>query len=302
MDRFVEFELGRASELEPITTVQPRFRVTMYDPELLRHTHSPGRHRYLIAREIVEADVVINLPKVKMHKKAGVTAALKNVVGINGHKEYLAHHRKGGTDSGGDNYAGHSGLKSLAEELLDVANRRDGVRARRLAGFVASAMVRGQQAWLGGDGNIDGSWWGNDTVWRMAIDLQRILHYGRADATLSDRPERRVVTIADAIVAGEAEGPLAPSPAAVGFITLAGSVAAADLIHCALIGLDPDRIPLVSHAFDPNPWLLASFAPEDVVAVCGGREYDVKSAARLLGAQLRPPSGWLGHCELGRAA
>ena len=48
----------------------------MYNPELLGENHSAGRHRYLIAREIIEADLVINLPKLKTHKKSGVTGAL----------------------------------------------------------------------------------------------------------------------------------------------------------------------------------------------------------------------------------
>jgi hypothetical protein len=35
----------------------------------------------LIAKDVLEADIIINLPKLKMHKKAGVTNALKNFVG-----------------------------------------------------------------------------------------------------------------------------------------------------------------------------------------------------------------------------
>ena len=100
-DRFVLFDLGRDSLLEPITDARDSFRVTCYDPRLLAKTHAPGRHRYLVARDIIDADVVINLPKLKTHKKAGITCALKNLIGINGNKEYLPHHRIGGSTSGG---------------------------------------------------------------------------------------------------------------------------------------------------------------------------------------------------------
>jgi uncharacterized protein (DUF362 family) len=56
-------------------------------------THHPGVHQYLVAKEVIEADIIINLPKLKTHRKAGVTCALKNLIGINGNKEYLPHHR-----------------------------------------------------------------------------------------------------------------------------------------------------------------------------------------------------------------
>src|SRR5215813_11306448 len=70
-DQFVLFDLGEDSLLEPVTDDRDSFRVTCYDPRLLAKTHTRGRHQYLIARAIIEADVVINLPKLKTHKKAG---------------------------------------------------------------------------------------------------------------------------------------------------------------------------------------------------------------------------------------
>ena len=99
---FVLFDLGSDSLLEPITNGSEKFRVTCYDPRLMAKTHAPGRHRYLVSRNVIEADVVINLPKLKTHKKAGITCALKNLIGINGNKEYLPHHRLGGANLGGD--------------------------------------------------------------------------------------------------------------------------------------------------------------------------------------------------------
>jgi len=101
-DHFVLFDLGKESLLEPVTDRRDNFRVTCYDWRLLAKTHSAGRHCYLVARDVIEADVVINLPKLKTHKKAGITCALKNLVGINGNKEYLPHHRLGGSKAGGD--------------------------------------------------------------------------------------------------------------------------------------------------------------------------------------------------------
>jgi len=103
-DHFTLFDLGRESLLEPISDNRSRFRVAWYDHRLMAKTHHPGVHQYLVAKEVVDADVIINLPKLKTHKKAGVTCALKNLIGINGNKEYLPHHRVGGPKTGGDNY------------------------------------------------------------------------------------------------------------------------------------------------------------------------------------------------------
>ncbi|MEK7754594.1 MAG: DUF362 domain-containing protein, partial [Acidobacteriota bacterium] len=44
---FVLFDLGGRSLLEPLAGQRRQFRVTMYNPDLLGHTHAPGRHQYL---------------------------------------------------------------------------------------------------------------------------------------------------------------------------------------------------------------------------------------------------------------
>ncbi len=121
-DRFTLFDLGRESLLEPISDGQNRFRVAWYDPRLMARTHHVGVHQYLVAKAVVEADVIINLPKLKTHRKAGITCALKNLIGINGNKEYLPHHRLGGSQHGGDCYPGNGTLKRALEYLSDRQN------------------------------------------------------------------------------------------------------------------------------------------------------------------------------------
>lgn len=294
---YVLFDVGEESALEPVTRPDTEFRVTMYDPHALQRTHAPGRHRYLVAREAVDADVVINLPKLKCHKKACVTGALKNLVGINGHKEYLPHHRKGGSQRGGDCYAGGSPAKALVEEVMDAANRSAARPVRFALSRVASGVVHTRRL-LGLDDNVEGSWHGNDTVWRMCLDLQRVLHYGRADGTLADGVQRRVITLTDAIVAGEGEGPLAPAPVPLGLLTLAANPVAAEWVHARLMGFDPARIPLIREAWAPHRLPLAGFGPGDVRIHAEGREMDADALRAEYGRDFRPPAGWAGHCEL----
>jgi len=291
------FDLGDDSWLNPVTAENTEFRVTDYNPDIIKKHHYPGTHRYLIAREIMDADVVISLPKLKTHKKAGITGALKNMVGINGFKEYLPHHRKGGSQTGGDCYEGGSRLKKFAEDSLDRANRGRGRFSRYLHTKLGGLAMRLEYVMSGNYRNLEGSWYGNDTVWRMCLDLQRILHYGKYDGTIENSLQRKVITITDAIIAGDGEGPLSPSPVGLGVMTLGLNVAALEWVHSFLMHFDPEKIPLLDNAFAPNRWPLADFSPADIKLYINGELLsNVKSAAQF-GRHFMPPTGWRGHCD-----
>jgi uncharacterized protein (DUF362 family) len=291
IENYILFDLGSDSLLEPITHEECEFRVTMYPPDLLKRTHSPGKHQYLVARDIIDADVVINAPKLKTHKKACLTGALKNVVGINGHKEYLPHHRKGGAGNGGDCYSGESLVKRLVEDMLDAANDTRGKAARyMLSSTVRAAMALGKVAGI--DNNYDGSWDGNDTVWRMNLDLQRVLHYGLLDGTLGNRARRKVLTITDAIIAGEGNGPLSPVPVEFGVMTFGANVAAAEWVHAILMGLAPERIPLTREAFGNFRYPLADFSPAEIIVHVDGLAVPCDELFARCGHRFRLPVGW----------
>src|SRR6185295_10457402 len=87
--------------------------------------------------------------------------------------------------------------------------------------------------------SVEGSWSGNDTIWRTALDLNRILVYGRADGTLADSPQRRVLHIVDAVIAGQGDGPLSPSPLPLGLLVAGENPAAVDWVGAILLGYDP---------------------------------------------------------------
>jgi uncharacterized protein (DUF362 family) len=297
MEEYVLFDLKHDSLLEALAADATKFRVTMYNPDLMWRTHAPARHQYLIARDVIQAQVVISLPKLKCHKKACITGALKNLVGINGNKEYLPHHRKGGCSTGGDCYAGGSRFKGLAEGLLDAANRREERWARHWLAKGAYLALRGATL-LGADDNLEGAWYGNDTVWRTCLDLQRILRYGREDGTLAETPQRKVISITDAIVAGEDDGPLAPTPVLSGFLTGAENPAAAEWVHARLMGFDPTKIPLVRHAFDAFSHPIAKFTPSEIRVLTGEGERSAEAVFPFSDKTFRPPKGWQGTCEL----
>ena len=295
LDKYVLFDLGRGSRLEEVSS-GAEFRVTMYDPQALARTHAPGRHQYLVARAVMDADVVISMPKLKTHKKAGITGALKNVVGINGHKEYLPHHRKSDPMRGGDCYPKASWVKRVTEECLDNMNKSPRSAVRRVWGLMAKGCLMVQRA-TGGTADVEGSWHGNDTVWRMCLDLQRILYFGRPDGTIAERPQRQVLHLTDAIVAGEGEGPMSPDPVPLGLITCGENAAAVDWVHAWLMGFDPNKIPLVREAFAREPYCLTTFSPDAIRVWLDGRRTSWSELSEQFPRVFRAAKGWQGKCE-----
>ncbi len=262
-ERFVLFDLGRNSLLEPVTDGSDAFRVTCYDPRLLARTHAPGRHQYLVAREVIDSDVIINLPKLKTHKKAGITCALKNLIGINGNKEYLPHHRRGDSQTGGDCYPDHSMIKRAFEFTSDKEYMTSSLVMAKVLHGVGRQFIRALH--LTGDRvGADGSWSGNDTIWRTCLDLNRILLYGRLDGTLANQTQRQVLHVVDAVVAGQGDGPLRPQPLPLGLVMAGGNAAAVDQVGARLLGYDPKRLSIVREAFGDGQWPIAKFEPGDV--------------------------------------
>ena len=278
-------DLGADSWLEPISGEWKKFRVTVYDPRKMREHHRPGRHRFLVAREILEADLVVNVPKLKAHKKAGVTCCLKNLIGINGNKEYLPHHRRGGADAGaGDNYAHRHWQMTAAESLLDAANRMRGVP--RVYRFCERAVwwLMSKAAKSDPSVQIEGSWHGNDTIWRTCLDLNRALLYADKAGQMRDAPQREEISIVDAVVVGQGEGPLAPEPLETGAVFAARNPAVGDFLGARLLGFDAEKIPLLRHACDDVRWRICAEKP-------AWPEF------RPPFPRARAPKGWAGHVE-----
>ena len=264
IENFVLYNLGKDSLLEPITDDKKSFRVTKYDPRLMAKTHSPGNHQYLVSRRVIEADVVINLPKLKTHKKAGITNALKNLVGINGNKEYLPHHRIGGAGIGGDCYPGSDSVKRALESVLDRQNMTTSAAKGKMLATIGTQLERVMRL-KGDEIGVEGAWSGNDTVSRMCLDLNRILLYGKTDATMGETVQRRVLQVVDAVIGGQGDGPLASDELSLGLILAGANAAAVDWVGAHLLGYDARKISLTNYAFMDFRWRIADFAPSDII-------------------------------------
>lgn len=298
LDEYRLVDLGVRSMLEPLSSDARKFRVTMYDPRRMWDNHGPGVHRYLIAKDVLQADLIVNVPKLKTHKKAGITSSLKNLVGVVGNKDFLPHHRKGAANCGGDNYERFSMLKSLTEAILDIANRhlhRPVLYAAcsRLAYYL---LVMDKK--MGGSGDVEGSWYANDTVWRMCLDLNRILLWCGFDGRLRDVPQRAELSVMDAVIAGQGDGPLKPDSLLMGKVLAALNPAAGDWIATLLMGLNPHRIPIVNNSFRIQDLPIARFSPRDICCTVNGRLVTEEELAKQWTRPAHPPAGWRGHCEM----
>jgi uncharacterized protein (DUF362 family) len=249
MDDFLIFDVGEKSYLEPISEPDKNlFRVSQYNADKFKDTHSPGVHKYCITKELFDADMVISLPKIKTHQKAGITGALKNIVGLNGDKDFLPHHRIGGDKMGGDSYQGKNILRYGSELSLDIANRNKGKFGYWFWIKVASVLWR--ISLPGHNHKLSAAWYGNDTTWRMVMDLNLIVMYGKASGSLANERQRYLYSFSDGIIGGQGDGPLRPIPLELGIISLSNNSAWADLVHATIMGLELDKIPLLQAAKD----------------------------------------------------
>lgn len=290
----IEFDLGHESLLAPMCAGgEPVFRISNYDPRRIQAFHEGGRHRYVIHRDVLESDVVISLSKWKTHEKVGITCGLKGFVGSVGHKDCLAHHRFGSPDMGGDEYPDSQAFLVPLSRFHDWVNRRAPEAPLQGLAQIVDTTLRRAMRRIGFIGF--GAWHGNDTAWRMTLDLARILYYGTVAGILENRPQRRHLSLIDGIVAGEGEGPLAPTAVRAGTLLFGDDVALTDRVACRLMGFDPDRIPLIREAFRLSKWPITELHEDSSTeCVLDGRLCLENDLGPVLSRPFAPPRGWKG--------
>ena len=288
LEEYLIFDVGSKSYLEPISTGKKnKFRVTVYNPDRFLESHTAGMHKYCITRQLFESDVVISLPKVKTHQKAGITAALKNIVGLNGDKDFLPHHRLGGTDMGGDCYPGGNLFRYWSEMCQDNANRNKGKQSYwfwlRLSSLLWKISFPKKVH------DLAAGWFGNDTTWRMVLDLNTIVHFGKPDCTIADTPQRTFFSLCDGIVGGEGNGPLDPEPLNLGVISFTNDSAWNDICMAHLMGMDVDCVPLLVNA--------KKFIPDSKPDIhFNGKPVEPQTLKKYAVHAVMPP-GWLDYLQ-----
>ena len=294
---YVDFNLGKYSAHSRYEKYADRFRVTDYPPEEMKKYHRNGLHIYRIAKEVAEADVVISIPKLKTHMKAGMTGAMKNFVGVVGNKECLPHHTKGCPANGGDCYNKRSLLKFFAEAILDHANGfllTDEKKYYRWRKVVGGLMYMRRLAGL--DDELAGSWYGNHTIGRTIADLNRIIYYGGKDGRMHRKQQREIISLVDAIVSGQGEGPMRPVPNDTCLLVISDSTAAADIFCAEFTGLDPDKIPYLNEGLVCNRRMPLLEDREQIRFILNGQVMFRDELKRMC-PDILVPAGWKGHLE-----
>ncbi len=262
--------------------------------ETIRHHHM-NKHEYFISNTILSADVLISVPKLKVHKKAGVTLNLKNMVGINGDKNYLPHYRLGPPSRGGDELPDTASLKLrtklkiqkfllyhfltknniFLENLVNLCLRLSSITGESYADSIRNELRAGE-------------WYGNDTIWRTIIDLNRIIHGGADKQT-----GKKFFSVIDGIVGGEKEGPIESTPKACGILIAGFDPVWVDVVATELMGFNHVKIPQYNHALYSKNYQLTQLKKQDIKIKANVKDFEnVLSCDHYRGLGFEPSSGW----------
>lgn len=192
----VEINLGKESLFYGVDSTL--FRGVFDEREETVAAHTGETQLYTISKSLYDSDVYISIPKLKTHQKVGVTLNLKGQVGAMTRKNQLVHWRIGSPETGGDEYPDRESLE----------------RARH-----AAVTHRGAHP-------------GNDTIWRMVVDLYKCLL----------QKSRQYFTVIDGIMAGEGQGPFCPTSKLAHVLIGGRDFLLSDIVATRYMGIDPMKI------------------------------------------------------------
>ena len=276
-----------------------RFYGADYDIEETAKYHSNGRHAYVLCRSVMDADVVINLPKMKTHKKTGVTLSLKNMVGVNGYRNCLPHHTLGTPSEGGDEFPA-SNLQNKVQSRMIVGFKKCLTAAGGCGGPLSRLIIKAGKSIFGDTSCVvrSGNWYGNDTAWRMVLDLNKCLFHFAGDGKSRTKP-LKYFTLVDGIIAGEGDGPVAVDAKPCGVVVAGFNPVAVDTVCATLMGFDYKKLPMLREAWEIKDYPLVNYCPSNIECKSNVRQWDSPFAQLEEGEHLgfRPHFGWVGHIE-----
>jgi hypothetical protein len=258
----------------------------------------------------MKADVVISVPKLKTHKKVGVTMNIKGLVGACTNKNLIVHYSLGRSAEGGDQYPpGH--FTPMEEKIIRTERwMYDAFLAKRSRPL---EYVHRSIYWLHGrfikplgigvpkeKRLLDvGNWHGNDSAWRMCVDLLKIILFADKSGKMQESPQRRLFSVIDGVIGGENKGPLEPDPNASGLLIGGENYLAADIVGTRLMGFDPEKIKTLSHLIGERRRDIGVRNYDDIKVVSNADEYEnclVDVENRF--CNFRPYPGWIGNIEI----
>ncbi len=305
---YVEFDLLEESEFENNFTHHKLLRSPQaWTKKHVQRYHSPGHHKYQISKSILEADLIINIPKLKHHVKAGVTLSLKNLVGATQEKVGLPHFKAGAPPMGDEYPYPKSYRHRIREGILDL-------NLAMMLGILIERRKRKKDD-LSGEKSQRyferlleircGDWYGSDVLWRTILDLNKTVLCGDLQGKVHRERQRQYISIIDGIIGGEKQSPMHPSPRKAGLMLSSRDPVALDIVATYLMGFDPEKIPTLINARAIKEFDVAIHDPENNVVVLNGsqkialarfRQFLIHNPEYL--TRFTPSVGWRGHIEL----
>ncbi len=325
---YVSVDLGDKSAFTEIIDYSEKLMITDYDKHTVSKHHNRNKNEYYIAKTFLDADLFINLPKLKTHKKTGITVAGKNLIGINGDKRWIAHHREGSAEEGGDEFPKYNYKDWIEFHLFAFLKRHEGwgvmtaTLIRKIHRFifcnlkkikhlfqkvdVEKGLMSGYSQFLEDFPNasfdvfkqlnpqkpkyIEGNWHGNDTLWRTISDLNWIIMYADKKGILRDKRQRNYICFVDGVVAGEGEGPMTNIPKRAGLIMAGFHPLAIDIAAVALMGFDYNKIPAIYKLIGHKKINYCNLEPAKI-------RYRPQKSLDKYKLHFKPPVSWKGHIE-----
>ena len=297
--RFVD--LGDKSCFNGVDPKRLRIAIASYK-NMIKH-HSNGKHEYLFPQSVLDSDVIINIPKLKTHRRTAVTLAIKNFMGIPAWKDTLPHFITGSVKEGGDQYINPSVRKRMVLRLHDRIQSTPFVLVKFAFATMKRIVWDTRKIVPFKDNVSEAMWYGNDTLWRTLLDLNRGVLYADREGVIQETQQRRYFTIMDGFIAGEKDGPVAVDPIPAGVVMAAYNPVAMDLVASSLMGFDVKRIPMIWNTFGGRDGLNGAAPPmfegdESQITVNVGEEilsYDQFLEGHNL--KFEPHPTWKGHIE-----
>jgi len=290
-------DCGEESSFRGMDPKRLRIAVANYK-NMIKH-HSNGRHEYLFPKSFLESDVVISIPKLKTHRRTAVTLALKNFMGIPSWKDSLPHFVVGSPAEGGDQYINPSLRKEICTRLHDQIQSNPWIPAKFACAVIKKLIWNSHKLYPFQDDIFEGMWYGNDTLWRTLLDLNKAVFYADKSGVLRNTVQRRFFCLIDGIIGGAKDGPLSPDPVDAGVLIAGFNPVAVDTVGATIMGFDIKKIPLIWKIIaDRTGKCPIFFGNEEAISIReGSKAYSLKELTRKnLGFEPHP--GWKGHVEL----
>jgi len=305
----VRVDLGKLSYLHGKDNPDQLYGAVYNRDETIRN-HRGDIQAYEISATILNADVVISVPKLKVHKKVGVTLNAKGLVGIATNKNMVVHYTLGSPNQGGDQYP--DGLFNPVELALIkterwmydhflAANSRPLEFLHRSTYWLHNHTTRRLGLKVAEQKRLldAGNWHGNDSAWRMTVDLLRILFFADRQGKIRDHLQRRLFSFVDGIVGGEGNGPLTPDPKPSSVLIAGENPLAVDLVATRLMGFDSRKLKVYSHALADSRHNFGVRRLDDVDVVTSRHDWkDCISDPSSRFLDFRPHPGWVNQIEV----